>query len=82
MDDIFRKILDMRSYHGILYLIDDAIDATTPEEKLVFEKMRDTNKLDEVYALAHEHLGEHEKAAELREWLKNQAKKPKPSPMF
>lgn len=80
--DIFRKIIDLRSMTGIMYLIDDEMEKASPEEKEVFVKMQNTNKLDEVYALAHEHLGEHDRAKELRDWITQQANKPKFDPML
>lgn len=82
MDDFFREILDTRSMTVIMYNIDEKMATATPEEKAVFEKMQNTNKLDEVYALAHEHLGEHEEAKRLRDWIEQQAKKPKFDPLL
>jgi hypothetical protein len=79
-DDFFREILSTRSMTVIMYRIDEVYEKSSPAEKSVFEKMRDTNKLDEVYALAHEYLGELEQAAKLRQWVKDQANKPKYDP--
>lgn len=80
--NIFREILDTSSWTIIQYRIDDTIETATPEDKVVLLKMQDTNKLDEVYALAHEHLGEHEKAKELRDWVVRQAARPKHDPLM
>lgn len=74
---IFQEILDCRSMTVIEYSILDALSSASAEDRLVLERMLNTNKLDEVYALAHEHLGQHEKAAQLREWLSAQAARPK-----
>jgi hypothetical protein len=82
MKDFFREILDTRSMTVIMYQLDEKMAAATPEEKVVFEQMQNTNKLDEVYALAHEQLGEHEEAKRLRDWMEQQANKPKFDPML
>lgn len=71
MDDIFQEILESRNYRNIMYKIDDAMKSATPEEKVVFVKMQNTKKLDEIHALAHDQLGEPEKATELRKRLES-----------
>lgn len=80
--NIFREILDTRSMTVIMHCIDEVMPTASPEEQAVLVKMQNTNKLDEVYALAHEHLGEHDKAKELRDWMAKQANKPKYDPML
>lgn len=79
---VFQEILDCRSMTVIEYSIMDALPGASDADRPVLERMLNTNKLDEVYALAHEHLGQHEKAAQLREWLSAQAARPKAVLLF
>jgi hypothetical protein len=74
---IFKDILDMRSYTGIQYRIDDELSDNMPDgpAKEALLKMRETDKLDEIYALAHEQLGNHAEAAKLRQWLADKVTK-------
>lgn len=76
---IFEEILDIRSFTVIGWRIDETLPtmAEGPAKEALL-KMQDTNQLDEIYALAHEQLGQHEEAAKLRQWLANQVNKPKP----
>ena len=71
MPTIFHRILDYRSLTALDYLCEDAL--ATPDmsqgERDTLQRILNTNSLDERYALAHEHLGEHDKAAELRQWI-------------
>lgn len=74
---IFQEILDTGSYTIIQYRIDDELSDNIPEgaAKEALLKMRETDKLDEIYALAHEQLGNHAEAAKLRQWLADKVAK-------
>ena len=77
-ESIWLQILNMRSMTAINYLVDDHI--TLPSKlstMLALKKIRGTNKLDEVYAICHEQLGEHDKAKELRDFMAKKALEPK-----
>jgi hypothetical protein len=68
--EIFRNIIDCRSMTAIGYMAEDALAANTDVAmREALQGILNTNKLDEAYAIAHEQLGETEKAAELRAWL-------------
>lgn len=62
----------------ITYAIEDALPSASGEAKEAMERMLNTNKLDEIYAIAHEQLGQHEEAATLRDFMARQAKRAKP----
>lgn len=79
---IFTDILAMRSFTAIGYMLDDALPTATGETREALLRMQDTNKLDEIYAIAHEQLGHHEEAAKLRQWLANRANRPAYDPML
>lgn len=78
MTAIFEEILDLRSMTAIGYRIEDAIPGADDATRAALERMLNTNKLDEIYAIAHEQLGHHEQAATLRQWLADKAKRPQP----
>ncbi len=71
MTTIFRDILLSKSFIAIDYLCEDALKSPEPSDadRQALRNIYQSNSLDERYALAHEHLGEHEKAAELRRWI-------------
>ena len=75
--DIFRKILDTRSRFCIIDMAEEALPLSQGKDKETLEKILGADKNDEVYMLAHEHLGEREKAQEIRTWLKEKAQKNK-----
>ena len=71
-NNIFQKILNTRSLTVMDYKCEDALDtdaSLTAEDKSALRTILNTNNLDERWALAHEHLGEHAEAKVLREWL-------------
>lgn len=76
--EIFKKILDSRSMTLIMYRIDEELP-NVPEgpAKEALLKMQDTNKLDEVWALAHEQLGQYDEAAKLRKWIADKPERDK-----
>lgn len=68
--NIFEQILDLRSLTAIGYKAEDALsEADTPEKRKALQAIMSTNNLDEAWALAHEQLGQHSQAAELRAWI-------------
>ncbi len=77
MTTIFQSILDTRSFTVINYKCEDAIEhPDTPEsDRAALQRILESNSLDERWALAHEHLGQHDKAAEIREWMKGAAQR-------
>ena len=77
MTTIFHRILDCRSLTLLDYMCEDALAASDmpQDERDVLQRILNTNSLDERYALAHEHLGEHDKAAELRQWIAGAAER-------
>lgn len=76
--EFFKKILESRSMTAIGYALEDALPTASGDAKEAIERMLNTNKLDEIYAIAHEQLGEHAEAAVLREFMARQAKRPAP----
>lgn len=77
-ESIWLQILNIRSLTAIQYLVDDHI--VLPSHLgtiLALKKIQETNKLDEVYAICHEQLGEHDKAKELRDFMARKALEPK-----
>jgi hypothetical protein len=79
--NIFQQILDCRSLTLIGYLAEDAIPlATSDSERKALQAIIETNKLDEAWALSHEQLGQHDKAAELRQFLASRATRQMLSP--
>ena len=71
MTTIFRDILGTRSSIAIDYMCEGAFESpqTSEADREALRNIYQSNNLDERYALAHEHLGEHDKAAELRRWI-------------
>lgn len=71
MATIFERILACRSLTIMDYMCEDALAGASisVSERNTLERIYATNILDERYALAHEHLGQVEKAAELRQWV-------------
>lgn len=68
--NIFQRILDCRSLTNISYFAEDALPtAQSDAERAALQAIISSNKLDEIYAIAHEQLGQHEEAAKLRAWL-------------
>jgi hypothetical protein len=54
----------------------DAINSEYAEEDLdALELMRQCKHVDEIYAIAHEQLGNHEEAKALREYVKNRSQR-------
>jgi hypothetical protein len=83
MKKLFEEILKIRSMTAIEYRIDDELpNVPDGPEKEALKKMQNTNKLDEIYALAHEQLGNHEEAAKLRQWMTDQELKKKESTTY
>jgi len=76
--EFFKSILESRSMTAIGYALEDALPTASGDTKVAIERMLNTNKLDEIYAIAHEQLGEHAKAAELRAFMARQANRPNP----
>lgn len=79
--NIFEKIIGCRSLTAIGWMVEDALNE--PLEHNVrcqivrIEKELNRGRegqLDEVYALAHEGVGNHEEAAKLREFMAKKAK--------
>lgn len=79
---IFNDILELRSFTAIGYMVDDALPTATGETREALLRMQDTNKLDEIYAIAHEQLGQHEEAVKLRQWLAQRATRLAYDPML
>lgn len=76
MTNIFREILDTRSFHAIDFMCEDALNSQelSSADRDALKRLYETNSLDERYALAHEQLGEFDKAAELRRWTEQSSK--------
>lgn len=67
---IFAGIIDTRSLTVIHYKVDDALEGQcTDDDRAALQAILRANLLDEVWAIAHERLGQHEKAAELRQFI-------------
>lgn len=68
--NIFQQILECRSLTVIGYMAEDALaQAANEEERRTLQAIVKTNQLDEIYALAHEHLGQHAEALTLRAFM-------------
>ncbi len=67
---IFSDILATRGLTAIHYKCEDALAEAglTPFERETLQAISGCNNLDLCWAFAHEQLGEHDKAAELRAW--------------
>lgn len=70
---IFQEILDCKSMTVIGYKAEDALAELAPEgnepQRQALSKIVESRQLDEIYALAHEQLGNFEEAKKLREWM-------------
>jgi len=70
---IFHDILATRSLSSIEYQAQNALDKlpkqSDPAERKALEQILAANRLDEIYALCHDHLGQPERAKELRDWM-------------
>lgn len=68
---VFKDIIETRWWCDIDHKIDDAIasDETSPEHRVMLDSMYTMTSRAEIYALAHDALGQHDKAAELREFV-------------
>lgn len=77
MTNIFQQILDCRSLTNLDYLCEEALAAPglAQPDRDALQRILGTNSLDERYALAHEHLGNREKAATLRQWMAGAAQR-------
>lgn len=68
--NIFQEILDTRSMTAIGYMAEDALVACSDEaQQQTLRRIINASQLDEIYAICHEQLGQHDKAKELRDWL-------------
>jgi hypothetical protein len=71
--NIFEDILDTRSLTVIHYKIEDAMPSCIAlgsiEDQKAFALILETNSLDEIWAIAHERLGQFEQAKALRDWI-------------
>lgn len=73
-ESIWLRILDRRSLTAIQYLVEDAFAEPSRLNTLVaLKRIQATNKLDEIWAICHEQLGEHDKAKELRDFMAKKA---------
>jgi hypothetical protein len=82
-ESIWLKILDLRSMTAIQWLVEDNIVLLSKLSTIVaLKKIRETNILDEVYAICHEQLGEHDRAKELRDFMAKKAAEPKDPELF
>lgn len=68
--NLFREILGCPAFTSIQHRLQDAMPSLSEAEQAVAKRMQQANKLDEIYALAYEHLGEHEEAKFLRDFMK------------
>lgn len=67
---IFTDILECRSKTVIDYKAEDALELTTdPATRKALQHIIEASHLDEIYATAHEQLGQHQAAKQLRNWL-------------
>lgn len=70
---IFHDILATRSLTSIEYQTENALAAlpknSDPAERKTLTAILQANRLDEIYALCHDHLGQPERAKELRDWM-------------
>lgn len=73
--NIFEQILDCRSLTIIGYLAEDELALPAQEDntaaRQALRRILSTTQLDEIYAIAHEQLGNSAEALKLREWLAN-----------
>jgi hypothetical protein len=68
--NIFQQILDCRSRTAIEYMAEDALPlATNDEDRRALQTIINTNELDEIWALAHDRLGQHDEAKKLRDFM-------------
>lgn len=74
----FGRLLQLRSFHVIQYMLDDALkerpSELTDQQKLSFavvEQMLKCTRLDEVRVLAYEQIGNVQLAAVIRQYLRN-----------
>lgn len=75
--NVFREILGRRSRTLIDHMVSRALqDPQSDEDKAVLLKILECHKLDEMYALCYDRLGETDKAVILRDWMA------KPKKMF
>lgn len=72
---IFQQILGTASLTAIEFIAERALPSVTPDEQQVLRRILKANVLDEVYALCHDHLGQPEEAAHLREFVKTRAQR-------
>lgn len=66
--NIFEQIIASNSMIHIDLLLEQAL-ATATEDTPTVRKIYESNDLDERWLLAHEQLGNHDKAQVLRQWL-------------
>lgn len=68
---IFKYILDVRSMTVIERKVEDKLAFDNPEDEIrtALEAILATNKLDEVWAICHDMLGQPDQAQILRDWL-------------
>lgn len=80
---IFHDILATRSLTSIEYQTDAALAKLTkdspPADRKTLEKIQQETRLDEIYALCYDHLGQPERAKELRDWMAARDAQPKPN---
>ena len=69
--NIFQQILNTRALSIIEIRAEQALalESHSDAEREALERILESNKLDEIFIICHEQLGEHEKAAKLRAWL-------------
>ena len=66
---IFENIIDTKSFLVIEMIATSALASANEKEKETLEKIIRSNDLDECWMLAHEYLGNKEKAQELKNWI-------------
>jgi hypothetical protein len=71
MEEFMRWLLDMRSMTVIRYKLEDQLELGTHTEADVelLKRMREMNKLDDLWIAAHERLGNQEEADHIRAWM-------------
>lgn len=73
--NIFPKMLGSASFYAIQYMSEDALANASEVDKAALTRILQANKLDECSALAHEHLGEHDEAKHLRDFMRAKSSK-------
>jgi hypothetical protein len=72
-EEYFKEVLVTKSLTVIHYKTDDAIKFLTGPSRDAAQHIQKSNQLDEIWATAHEQLGQKEEAEKLRKWLADRA---------